>query len=52
MLQSILKLEGTRKLTKNEQKAINGGRQPCSHDHTICWQWGLQCTNGWCVPNQ
>ena len=28
MLKNILKLEGAQKLTKNEQKSINGGRVP------------------------
>jgi hypothetical protein len=30
MLKNILKIEGTHKLTKNEQKEINGGRVWCA----------------------
>jgi hypothetical protein len=41
MLKNILKLEGTQKLTKNEQKSINGGITEA-------------CANAWatmyCIP--
>lgn len=30
MLNDILELEGIKKLSKNEQKAVNGGRTTCS----------------------
>jgi hypothetical protein len=39
MLKNILKLEGTQKLTKNEQKGINGGWVPPT---------GGSCPNGTC----
>jgi hypothetical protein len=36
MLKNILKLEGAQKLTKNEQKSINGGTY-IQLDEPKCW---------------
>jgi hypothetical protein len=33
MLKNILNLKGAQKLTKNEQKSINGGRMACDATH-------------------
>jgi hypothetical protein len=38
MLKNILKLEGTQKLTKNEQKSINGGANYCPPGQYKCYQ--------------
>ncbi|MFV8347626.1 hypothetical protein [Flavobacterium sp. ZB4P13] len=48
MLKNILKLEGALKLTKNEQKAIKGGKAPAcclSWDPIAryCSQWDQNC---------
>jgi hypothetical protein len=43
MLKNILKLEGAQKLTKSEQKNINGGGR-CPR--TGCWDYtGFDCIN-------
>ena len=51
MIKNILKLEGAQKLTKNQQKSINGGilrRCPwgtfdCEGDGRFCVKNGQQC---------
>jgi hypothetical protein len=42
MLKNILKLEGAQKLTKNEQKTIQGGKILCKVNG-VCTQYGIQC---------
>ena len=42
MLKNILKLEGAQKLTKSEQKTIQGGRILCKVNG-VCTQYGFQC---------
>jgi hypothetical protein len=46
MLKSILKLEGAQKLSKDEQKSINGGRIACDATH-LC-PTGQCCVKGTC----
>jgi hypothetical protein len=46
MLKNILNLEGAQKLTKNEQKSINGGRIACDATHPC--PTGQCCTKGTC----
>jgi hypothetical protein len=38
MLKNILKLEGAQKLSKNEQKSINGGVSYCPLGQYKCYQ--------------
>ena len=46
MLKNILKLEGAQKLTKNEQKSINGGLKDCIDPTTnTCKYISLACAN-------
>jgi hypothetical protein len=46
MLKSILKLEGSQKLSKNEQKSINGGLKDCIDPTTnTCKYISLACAN-------
>ena len=53
MLKNILKLDGAQQLSKNEQKAISGGRRACNYNLPnygcgsneccsagICWTYG------------
>ncbi len=47
MLKNILKLEGAQKLTKNEQKTIQGGRKQCWRNGA-CIEFGLQCAETVC----
>jgi hypothetical protein len=44
MLKNILNIEGAQKLTKNEQKSINGGRMACDTTHL--------CPTGQCCINR
>jgi hypothetical protein len=46
MLKNILSLEGAQKLTKNEQKSINGGRLACDATHSC--PAGQCCSKGTC----
>jgi hypothetical protein len=46
MLKNILKLDGAQKLTKNEQKSINGGNAPICPDG----EKAKRCTEGGTVP--
>ncbi|MFV8347629.1 hypothetical protein [Flavobacterium sp. ZB4P13] len=50
MLKNILNLEGAQKLTKNEQKEINGGTG-CS-EYSICYEMDMICVNGMCVDQK
>jgi hypothetical protein len=48
MLKNILKLEGTQKLTKNEQKSVNGGKAPAccltwNPITRVCSRWDQAC---------
>jgi hypothetical protein len=46
MLKNILKLEGAQKLTKNEQKSINGGLKDCINPATNkCRYISLACAD-------
>jgi hypothetical protein len=46
MLKIILKLEGAQKLSKNEQKSINGGLKDCIDPKTnACKYISLACAN-------
>jgi hypothetical protein len=46
MLKNILKLEGAQKLSKNEQKSINGGLRDCIDPQTgMCKYISLSCAN-------
>jgi hypothetical protein len=46
MLKNILKLEGAQKLSKNEQKSINGGLKDCIDPMTnTCKYISLACAN-------
>ena len=46
MLKNIMNLQGTHKLTRNEQKSINGGRLACDSMH-LCPK-GQCCVKGTC----
>ncbi|CAM2826689.1 hypothetical protein SAMN05444355_11176 [Flavobacterium frigoris] len=48
MLKNILKLNGAQKLSKSEQKSINGGKAPvCCLDWNpltrVCSRWDQSC---------
>ncbi|WP_189337072.1 hypothetical protein [Flavobacterium laiguense] len=45
MLKNILNLEGAQKLTKNEQKSINGGRPYCSSPDICGIAGGVLCND-------
>jgi hypothetical protein len=51
MLKNILKLDGTQKLSKNEQKSINGGfvREDACADGQECLGRNQICCKGACV---
>ena len=61
MLKNILKLEGAQKLSKNEQKSINGGITKAMSDcmlangcvmgtHPSTWVNGCGASVIWCPP--
>jgi hypothetical protein len=50
MLKNILKIEGAQKLSKNEQKSINGGAISGPTCGNLICSGGQICTNEVCGP--
>jgi hypothetical protein len=49
MLKNISKLEGAKKLSKNEQKSINGGTLRCGVNEKLCDFGG---GDQFCIPKK